>query len=39
MALNGTTLTAGDGASLTTPGALVLDQGQDAELLLFDMAL
>jgi len=39
VALNGTGLTAGDGASLSTPGALVLDQGQDAEVLLFDMAL
>jgi redox-sensitive bicupin YhaK (pirin superfamily) len=39
VSLNGTKLQAGDGASLDTPGALTLDQGQDAEVLLFDMAM
>jgi redox-sensitive bicupin YhaK (pirin superfamily) len=39
VSLNGTKLTAGDGASLDTPGPLTLDQGQDAEVLLFDMAM
>ena len=37
--LNGTKLTAGDGASLDAPGPITFDQGQDAEVLLFDMAL
>lgn len=39
VSLNGTKLHAGDGASLDTPGNLTLDQGQDAEVLLFDMAM
>ena len=39
VALNGTPLSAGDGASISAPGRLVLDQGQDAEVLLFDLAL
>ena len=39
VCLNGTKLQAGDGASLDTPGPLTLDQGQDAEVLLFDMAM
>lgn len=39
VSLNGTALGPGDGASLTTPGPLTLDQGHDAEVLLFDMAM
>jgi hypothetical protein len=39
VSLNGTKLQAGDGAALDTPGPLTLDQGQDAEVLLFDMAM
>ena len=38
VALNGTRLTAGDGASLTAPGVLRLDDADDAEVLLFDIA-
>jgi redox-sensitive bicupin YhaK (pirin superfamily) len=39
VSLNGTKLQAGDGAALDTPGSLTLDQGQDAEVPLFDMAM
>ena len=39
VSLNGTPLKAGDGASLATPGTLHVDQADDAELLLFDIAL
>lgn len=39
LSLNGTRLKAGDGASLAAPGALHLDQADDAEMLLFDIAL
>ncbi|MEQ1866222.1 MAG: pirin family protein [Micropepsaceae bacterium] len=39
VALNGTRLKEGDGASLSTPGALHVDQADDAEMLLFDIAL
>jgi redox-sensitive bicupin YhaK (pirin superfamily) len=39
VALNGTPLKAGDGASLATAATLQLDQADDAELLLFDIAL
>jgi hypothetical protein len=39
VSLNGTKLQAGDGAALDTPGNFTLDQGQDAEVLLFDMAM
>lgn len=38
VTLNGQTLKAGDGASVTTPGALRLEGVDDAEVLLFDMA-
>jgi redox-sensitive bicupin YhaK (pirin superfamily) len=37
--LNGTTLTAGDGAAIEAAGRLTLDGANDAEVLLFDMAL
>jgi quercetin 2,3-dioxygenase len=39
VTLNGTPLKAGDGASLSTPGALSFDRADAAELLLFDIAL
>ncbi len=37
--LNGTALTAGDGAAIEAAGTLTLDGANDAEVLLFDMAL
>jgi redox-sensitive bicupin YhaK (pirin superfamily) len=37
--LNGTTLGAGDGAAVAQAGALTLDGADDAEVLVFDMAL
>ena len=37
--LNGTALTAGDGAAIQAAGTLTLDGANDAEVLLFDMAL
>jgi quercetin 2,3-dioxygenase len=37
--LNGTELSAGDGAAIEAAGALTLDGARDAEVLLFDMAL
>ncbi len=39
VSLNGVPLKAGDGAAVTTPETLRLDQADDAELLLFDIAL
>jgi quercetin 2,3-dioxygenase len=39
VSLNGVPLKAGDGAAVTTPETLHLDQADDAELLLFDTAL
>jgi redox-sensitive bicupin YhaK (pirin superfamily) len=39
VSLNGVPLKAGDGAAVTTPETLHLDQADDAELLLFDIAL
>jgi len=39
VALNGEKLDAGDGAAISTSGPIVLDRAQDAELLLFDMAM
>jgi quercetin 2,3-dioxygenase len=37
--LNGTTLSAGDGAAVEAAGTLTLDGANDAEVLIFDMAL
>lgn len=37
--LNGTALAAGDGAAIETAGTLTLDGADDAEVLIFDMAL
>lgn len=37
VSVNGERLTAGDGLSVTEAGTLRLDQGEDAEVLLFDM--
>jgi hypothetical protein len=39
MRLNGTELSAGDGAAIEASGTLTLDGANDAEVLLFDMAL
>ncbi|MBM3568588.1 MAG: pirin family protein [Alphaproteobacteria bacterium] len=39
VTLNGEKLDAGDGAAISTSGPIVLDRAQDAELLLFDMAM
>ncbi len=38
LSLNGTRLSAGDGAAVTDERALVLDQARDAEVLVFDLA-
>ena len=38
LVVNGERLKAGDGAAITTPGELVLGDGEQAELLIFDMA-
>jgi redox-sensitive bicupin YhaK (pirin superfamily) len=37
IAVNGTKLGTGDGAKISGESALVFDQAQDAEFLLFDM--
>jgi redox-sensitive bicupin YhaK (pirin superfamily) len=39
VSFNGQHLKAGDGVSVASPGELVLDDGKDAEVLLFDMAM
>jgi hypothetical protein len=37
--LNGVRLSAGDGAAVDAPGTVTLDRAEDAEVLLFDLAL
>ena len=37
VALNGERLAQGDGVAVSEPGALVIEAGTDAEVLLFDM--
>ena len=37
LSVNGTPMAAGDGARVRTPGALTLEHGEAAEVLLFDL--